>query len=222
MGVRKDLKRAKRRADLAGRTSVETVRDEHGTVREVRTEVLAAHPVTGTTADVPFTNADEAPDAVVLRREEGGAWRPVTAAAFAGEVTAVAKGLVAAGLEPGPAVEAPFTLAGGREAGHTLFAEGVPDAVFTASDEQAAGLLRAAYERGLRVPEDVAVVAFDGTRTAEHTVPSLTVVTQPLDEVATRAVEAATRADRTPARHVVELSLTRRASCGCPPDGPRP
>ncbi|MGW5904639.1 AMP-dependent synthetase/ligase [Streptomyces althioticus] len=104
MGVRKDLKRAKRRADLAGRTSVETVRDERGTVREVRTEVLAAHPVTGTTADVPFTNADEAPDAVVLRREEGGAWRPVTAAAFAGEVTAVAKGLVAAGLEPGDRV----------------------------------------------------------------------------------------------------------------------
>ncbi|MEZ0162696.1 AMP-dependent synthetase/ligase [Streptomyces griseorubens] len=104
MGVRKDLKRAKRRTDLAGRTSVETVRDERGTVREVRTEVLAAHPVTGTTADVPFTNADEAPDAVVLRREEGGAWRPVTAAAFAGEVTAVAKGLVAAGLEPGDRV----------------------------------------------------------------------------------------------------------------------
>ncbi|MFC8940765.1 AMP-dependent synthetase/ligase [Streptomyces griseoincarnatus] len=104
MGVRKDLKRAKRRADLAGRTSVETVKDERGTVREVRTEVLAAHPVTGTTADVPFTNADEAPDAVVLRREEEGAWRPVTAAAFAGEVTAVAKGLVAAGLEPGDRV----------------------------------------------------------------------------------------------------------------------
>ncbi|MFZ4159680.1 AMP-dependent synthetase/ligase [Streptomyces griseoincarnatus] len=104
MGVRKDLKRAKRRADLAGRTSVVTVKDERGTVREVRTEVLAAHPVTGTTADVPFTNADEAPDAVVLRREEGGAWRPVTAAAFAGEVTAVAKGLVAAGLEPGDRV----------------------------------------------------------------------------------------------------------------------
>ncbi|MBT2874449.1 MULTISPECIES: AMP-binding protein [unclassified Streptomyces] len=104
MGVRKDLKRAKRRADLAGRTTVETVKDENGTVREVRSKVLAAHPASGTTADIPFTNADEAPDAVVLRREEGGAWRPVTAAAFAGEVTAVAKGLVAAGLEPGDRV----------------------------------------------------------------------------------------------------------------------
>lgn len=72
MGVRKDLKRAKRRADLAGRTTVETVKDERGTVREVRTEVLAPHPAAGTTADIPFTNADEAPDAVVLRREERG------------------------------------------------------------------------------------------------------------------------------------------------------
>ncbi|MGW0079607.1 AMP-dependent synthetase/ligase [Streptomyces cellulosae] len=104
MGVRKDLKRAKRRADLTGRTTVETVKDENGTVREVRSKVLAAHPASGTTADIPFTNADEAPDAVVLRREEGGAWRPVTAGAFAGEVTAVAKGLVAAGLEPGDRV----------------------------------------------------------------------------------------------------------------------
>ena len=44
----------------------------------------------------------------------------------------------------------------------------------------------------------------------------------PLDDVATRAVEAATRTDKHPARVVVELSLTRRASCGCLPDGPRP
>ncbi|XMA39865.1 AMP-dependent synthetase/ligase [Streptomyces albogriseolus] len=104
MGVRKDLKRAKRRADLAGRTRVETVRDEHGVVREARTEALAARPATGSTADIPFSNAAEAPDAVVLRRQEQGVWRPVTAAAFAEEVTAVAKGLVAAGLEAGDRV----------------------------------------------------------------------------------------------------------------------
>ncbi|WP_231157560.1 long-chain fatty acid--CoA ligase [Streptomyces sp. CNZ748] len=104
MGVRKDLKRAKRRADLAGRTRVETVRDEHGVVREARTEALAARPATGSTADIPFSNAAEAPDAVVLRRQERGVWRPVTAAAFAEEVTAVAKGLVAAGLEAGDRV----------------------------------------------------------------------------------------------------------------------
>ncbi|CAL9356643.1 AMP-dependent synthetase/ligase [Streptomyces sp. enrichment culture] len=104
MGVRRDLKRAKRRTDLAGRTGVELVRDERGVVREARTAALAARRTTGSTADIPFTNAAEAPDAVVLRREERGAWHPVTAAAFAREVTDVAKGLIAAGLEPGDRV----------------------------------------------------------------------------------------------------------------------
>ncbi|MEV0318946.1 AMP-dependent synthetase/ligase [Streptomyces sp. NPDC050658] len=101
MGVRKDLKRAQRHSELAERTTVDLVRDEHGTVREARVAPLAAKATAGSTADIPFTNATEAPDAVVLRRKQGGQWRPVTAAAFAREVTAVAKGLIAAGLEPG-------------------------------------------------------------------------------------------------------------------------
>ncbi|PTH89087.1 long-chain fatty acid--CoA ligase [Streptomyces sp. A244] len=101
MGVRKDLQRAKHRTDLAVRTKAETVRDERGIVREARTAPLAPRPTTGSIADIPYTNAAEAPDAVVLRRERHGGWQPVTAAAFAREVTAVAKGLIAAGLEPG-------------------------------------------------------------------------------------------------------------------------
>ncbi|MFJ8533320.1 AMP-dependent synthetase/ligase [Streptomyces sp. NPDC093591] len=101
MGVRKDLKRAKQRTDLMDRTKVEVVKDAEGVVREARTPPLAPHPATGSTADLPFTNAAEAPDAVVLRRKQGTTWHPVTATAFAHEVTAVAKGLIAAGLEPG-------------------------------------------------------------------------------------------------------------------------
>lgn len=101
MGVRKDLKRAKKHIDLADRAKVEITRDHHGVVREARMPALAPKAATGSIADLPFTNAAEAPDAVVLRRREHGTWRPVTAAAFANEVTAVAKGLVAAGLEPG-------------------------------------------------------------------------------------------------------------------------
>ncbi|MFF9488276.1 AMP-dependent synthetase/ligase [Streptomyces sp. NPDC014676] len=104
MGVHRDLKRATRRTGPTNRTGVETVRDGHGVVREARTAALAPRRTTGSTADIPFANAAEAPDAVVLRREEHGTWRPVTAAAFAREVTAVAKGLIAAGLEPGDRV----------------------------------------------------------------------------------------------------------------------
>ncbi|WP_406352359.1 AMP-dependent synthetase/ligase [Streptomyces sp. NBC_00658] len=101
MGVRKDLKRAKKRTDLASRTKVELTRDDTGKVREARTARLAPGPTTGSTADLPFTNAAETPDAVVLRRQDHGTWHPVTATAFAREVTATAKGLIAAGLEPG-------------------------------------------------------------------------------------------------------------------------
>ncbi|MEU2059444.1 AMP-dependent synthetase/ligase [Streptomyces sp. NPDC013455] len=101
MGVRRDLKRARQRTDLAERATVEIVRDATGRVREVRAAPLAPPLASGSLADLPFTHAAEAPDAVLLRRREGGAWRPVTAAAFAAEVTALAKGLIAAGLEPG-------------------------------------------------------------------------------------------------------------------------
>ncbi|MEV6170588.1 AMP-dependent synthetase/ligase [Streptomyces sp. NPDC051954] len=103
MGVRKDLKRAKR-TDLLTRTRVAIVKDTDGTVREAHTPPLAARATTGSTADIPFTNAAETPQAVVLRRKQNGTWHPVTAAAFAAEVTAVAKGLIAAGLEPGDRV----------------------------------------------------------------------------------------------------------------------
>ncbi|MGW7493431.1 AMP-dependent synthetase/ligase [Streptomyces luteogriseus] len=101
MGVRKDLQRAKQRTDLAIRTKAETVKDGRGVVREARVAPLAPRPTTGSIADIPYTNAAEAPGAVVLRRELNGTWQPVTAADFAREVTAVAKGLIAAGLEPG-------------------------------------------------------------------------------------------------------------------------
>jgi long-chain acyl-CoA synthetase len=101
MGVRKELKQAKQRADLANRVKVEIVRDEHGVVREARTPALARPLIIGSIADLPFTNAAEAPEAVVLRRKQGTDWVWVSAAEFAREVTATAKGLLAAGLEPG-------------------------------------------------------------------------------------------------------------------------
>ncbi|MEU4039027.1 AMP-dependent synthetase/ligase [Streptomyces collinus] len=101
MGVRRDLKRARRRTDLAARGSVELVRDATGTVREVRAAPLAPPLTGGSLADLPFTHADETPGAVLLRRRTEDGWRPVTAAAFAADVTAAAKGLIAAGLEPG-------------------------------------------------------------------------------------------------------------------------
>lgn len=63
----------------------------------------AAPPVRrGSLAEIPFDNAREAPaDAVLSRKQPDGGWRDVSAADFADEVLAVAKGLIAEGLGAG-------------------------------------------------------------------------------------------------------------------------
>lgn len=60
------------------------------------------------------------------------------------------------------------------------------DAVFAASDLMAVGALRALREAGRDVPGDVAVVGFDDAPLAGHTVPPLTTIRQPLDEMTRR------------------------------------
>ncbi|MFJ6751306.1 AMP-dependent synthetase/ligase [Streptomyces sp. NPDC091266] len=73
-----------------------------GTVREVSVPPLAPQVPHGSLADIPFRNALEAPDDIVLaRKQPSGAWRDVSAAEFAVEVRAVAKGLIAHGMRPG-------------------------------------------------------------------------------------------------------------------------
>ncbi|MFI0261391.1 AMP-dependent synthetase/ligase [Streptomyces sp. NPDC017056] len=77
-----------------------------GVVREVSVPPLAPRVRTGSLGDIPFDNAAQAPGEAVLSRkkaarESGGAWRDVSAAEFAGEVLALAKGLIAHGLRPG-------------------------------------------------------------------------------------------------------------------------
>jgi DNA-binding LacI/PurR family transcriptional regulator len=62
-----------------------------------------------------------------------------------------------------------------------------PTAIFAASDVQATGVLEAARARGVRVPEDLAVIGFDDIEVAE--VLGLTTVRQPLRETGARGVE---------------------------------
>ncbi|HEU4514023.1 MAG TPA: AMP-dependent synthetase/ligase [Nocardioidaceae bacterium] len=61
-------------------------------------------PTTGSLADDVVRNADEAPDAVAFSRRTADGWEDVTAKGFLDQVRAVAKGLVASGIEPGDRV----------------------------------------------------------------------------------------------------------------------
>jgi LacI family transcriptional regulator len=54
----------------------------------------------------------------------------------------------------------------------------------------AIGVIREAEIAGLRVPDDLSVVGFDGIDAADWTEPALTTVEQPIDEIATTAIEA--------------------------------
>ncbi len=86
-----------------------------------------------------------------------------------------------AGLAVSPhlQVDADSTEQAGYEAARELLARGHAfDAVFAASDLIAIGALRALQEAGLRVPDEVAVVGFDGTPMARFANPPLTTVVQ--------------------------------------------
>ncbi|MYQ83480.1 MULTISPECIES: AMP-dependent synthetase/ligase [unclassified Streptomyces] len=78
------------------------VRAADGSVRQVSVPPAAPPVRRGSLAEIPFDNAREAPaDAAFSRKRPDGGWQDVTAAEFADEVLAVAKGLVAEGLGAG-------------------------------------------------------------------------------------------------------------------------
>ncbi|MEV7075408.1 AMP-dependent synthetase/ligase [Streptomyces sp. NPDC091972] len=76
-----------------------------GEVREVSVPPLVPPVTHGSLADLPFDNAEAAPQQRVMsRRTEDGRWVDLTAAEFAQQVLAVAKGLISEGLMPGDRV----------------------------------------------------------------------------------------------------------------------
>jgi len=69
-----------------------------------------------------------------------------------------------------------FTLAAGLSATETLLAQSAPDAIVCANDLLAVAALKVLARRGLRVPEDIALVGMDDTDIAELSIPSITSV----------------------------------------------
>jgi DNA-binding LacI/PurR family transcriptional regulator len=81
-----------------------------------------------------------------------------------------------------------FFVRGGYDHGLELLSRpDRPTAIFAGSDYQALGVLRAARELGLRVPEDLSVVGYDDLPVISWIGPALTTVRQPLAEMAATA-----------------------------------
>ncbi len=103
---------------------------------------------------------------------------------------------------------APHGLEPARQAALKLFdLREPPTAIFAASDTQAMGVLKAAHDRGLRVPDQLAVIGFDDIDTANYI--GLTTIRQQLEESGRVAVELllARLADRSRAVQHVRLPL---------------
>ena len=82
-------------------------------------------------------------------------------------------------MNPALQVDADSSEQSGYDAARTLIGRGHAfDAIFAASDLIAIGAIRALTEHGLRVPDDVAIVGFDGTPMARFSNPPLTTVVQ--------------------------------------------
>ena len=87
----------------------------------------------------------------------------------------------------------PVTPTGEKLGGELLDLPQRPTAVICFNDKVAVGVLQAAADRQLRVPEDLSVVGFDDIDVSRSTTPKLTTVRQPLQEMGRMAVTALMR-----------------------------
>jgi DNA-binding LacI/PurR family transcriptional regulator len=130
-------------------------------------------------------------------------------------VSGYKQAVAAAGLEP-LCADGAFRTEGGRRAASALVDEGA-SALLVANNLMTIGALQAIRERGLRIPDDVAIVSIDDPPWAELTDPPLTTLAQPVRQMAEAAVglllerieDGRTRRKR----RVFEFELHHRGSC---------
>lgn len=109
-----------------------------------------------------------------------------------------------------------FSCQDGYRATKQLLASGREfTALFAAADVMAIGAIRALWESGKRVPEDVSVMGVDGLPLGTYLVPQLATVSQPVSRIAMRSVEILLNCveEGKPACHeIIPFGISRRES----------
>jgi LacI family transcriptional regulator len=108
----------------------------------------------------------------------------------------------------------------GRVATHALIERAVPPTAIVAGNNlMALGAMRALRERGLAVPDDIALVSFDDFEWADLFQPRLTTIAQPCQAIGERAIELLFERIANPGMppcHVrLPAVIRHRESCGC-------
>ncbi|UCJ14975.1 LacI family transcriptional regulator [Pseudomonas sp. MM211] len=109
------------------------------------------------------------------------------------------RALVEAGLPVAEPIHCAFTSPAGHAAALGLLSvEARPTAIFAGNDMIALGVLRAAAERGVRVPLELSLVGFDDIEVSRYLHPALTTVGQHIGQLGERAAERLLQRVRTP------------------------
>ena len=123
-------------------------------------------------------------------------------------------------VAPGLIKRGEYRITSGEELTHRVLDEGLnPTAIFAANNTLAVGVIQALGKRGLRIPQDIALVCFDDLPNVSHLFPFLTVVVQPVYDMGMNAAQLLlSRLDSEVSlqpRHVVlPTRLIVRHSCG--------
>jgi LacI family transcriptional regulator len=117
-----------------------------------------------------------------------------------------------------------YSVQSGEEAGQALLAmprRDLPDAVVSANDQMAIGVVKALARAGIRVPQDIAVVGFDDIFPGSLCDPPLTTIHQPMrllgERACARLLDRIADPSLRPATELLPTELVLRSSCGCPP-----
>lgn len=126
-------------------------------------------------------------------------------------------------FEPALVKQGDFHFESGISCGSELLkADPRPTAIFASNDNMAAGILTAAHQLGVAVPEELSVAGFDDVRLTQQVWPPLTTVRQPIYESARWAtcllVGLLKREPVQPVHHELSTTLVIRKSTGYPPD----
>ncbi|WP_416776945.1 LacI family DNA-binding transcriptional regulator [Xenorhabdus budapestensis] len=108
-----------------------------------------------------------------------------------------------------------YTRPGGYEATLRMLKGKLPRALFATNELQAFGCLRALAEHKIAVPADIALVCFNATQQSLFSVPSLTAVRQPVDQMAQTAIEILRSWNGKAQECEFEFELQIGESCGC-------
>jgi len=121
--------------------------------------------------------------------------------------------------EPELIMNGDFHPESGWKLGHAMLSQrNAPTAIFACNDLMAIGVMRAATELGLRIPDDLALVGYDDIELASYTSPSLTTIKQPKAEMGLASLTFLLRRIKdkqsSPQYALLPVSLVIRGSCG--------